>query len=168
MIPHITPKRYEYMRKRVAHCITKYGDGDLSLVDDLTHDAIIADTTNSLIFSNTSQVVVRKHYASVRRKGRQVNCLPLDEIEIRYIDKRYERSECKANVHTALKHLTRRERAVIKLIYGIGPDRDQHTQAEVGKHFNVTGCMVGCILYAALRKLRKYCNRSAWMYLQSS
>ena len=53
-----------------------------------------------------------------------------------------------------LKSLTPREEAVLRMRFGVGEDRAEHTLEEVGRSFNVTRERIRQIESKALRKLR--------------
>ncbi len=57
-------------------------------------------------------------------------------------------------IRDALKHLSKRERRVLKMRFGIGTNQD-HTLEEVGKQLNVTRERIRQIESKALRKLRR-------------
>lgn len=63
-------------------------------------------------------------------------------------------ADLKEGVQEVLDYLPPKERVVLEMRFGIG-DHDEHTQAEIGKEFGVTGARIQQLEARAIRKLRQ-------------
>jgi RNA polymerase primary sigma factor len=93
--------------------------------------------------------------------------LPLEEYHFMHAENRREKeqvgsvlgkalhSELQTKVESFLTQLTPRERAIIKLRFGINGNHYEHSLREVGKEFNLSRERIRQIEHSALEKLRK-------------